>query len=118
VAEGDYVAFGGFPGQWRNVLDFDALEFASFSSGATRVTSVGKLSFIYEFAREFWVKSFHYKGMEDSFAEFGGLNGGPAFILRQLHWDFVGIIHQYSPDSDALYFRHAGLIRSDGQVIL
>jgi hypothetical protein len=32
VAEGDYVAFDGFPGQWRNVLDFDSLGFESFTS--------------------------------------------------------------------------------------
>ena len=35
LAEGDFVAFGGFPGGLRKVISFNELEFGSWSSGAS-----------------------------------------------------------------------------------
>src|SRR5262249_43083531 len=53
VAAGEDVVFCGFPGQWRLRLDFDSLEFASYSQGS-RVSDVSNNSFICECRREFW----------------------------------------------------------------
>jgi len=38
VKVGDFVTFGGFPGDLRRVESMDALNFGTYSSGAARVT--------------------------------------------------------------------------------
>jgi hypothetical protein len=62
------------------------------------------------------VKNLYLDGLSD-LVEFGGMSGGPGFVLRKLNLEFVGIVREYSPDRDAFYFTHAGLINSDGQII-
>jgi hypothetical protein len=116
AAEGDDVAFCGFPGEWREAVNYDSLQFASYSIG-DRVTGVGKLAFFCAFDRQSWLKRFDYKGA-DSLPEFRGMSGGPAFALRSLNFEFVGVIKEYAADTDAIYFAHAGLIGSDGHINL
>lgn len=77
------------------------------------VTSVNpdRLSCVFE--RELWVKNFGSKeGMELN--ALSGLSGGPAFIHRGLHFDFVGVIYQFSPTWDILFLRPSTLIGADG----
>ena len=109
AAEGDDVAFCGFPGEWRETVDYDSFRFASYSV-RERVTAVGNLSFICAFDRQSWLTHFYYKGA-DSLREFGGMSGGPAFALRNLNFEFVGAVQKY-----AIHFAHAGLIGSNGHI--
>lgn len=113
--EGDYIAFGGFPGRLRTVISFDELEFPSWSSGASRVSSVSDLQFLSAFEREYWVSSFGEKRHMDLRA-LGGLSGGPALINRGLYWDLVGIVSQYHENYDAIFFASARSVRPDGTI--
>lgn len=115
VSQGEFIAFGGFPGQWRTQIDADALEFGTYSNGASGITSVSDTYFVSQFEREYWVKSFDNMGV-DHLADVGGLSGGPAFVQRGLRFDFVGVIYQFSSNYELLYLRHSRLIRADGQI--
>ncbi len=107
---GEFVAFGGFPGQWRECLASAELEFGSFSSGACRVATVSEERFSCQFEREYWVKSFgESKGFD--LKNLGGLSGGPSFIKRKLHWELVGFIYEFSREFDIMFFRPAGIIQ-------
>ena len=108
------VAFGGFPGQWRKMLDHDSLEFASYSQ-CTLVSDVANDSFICQGRREFWVNRSGLRDVE-SLKDYGGISGGPAFVWRKLHWDFAGVVREYFPHSDAVRIAHAELISSNGTI--
>jgi hypothetical protein len=112
---GDYVAFGGFPGNLRILESFDELVFPSWSSGASQVSSVSGLQFVSTFEREYWVSSFGNKYHMDLRA-LGGMSGGPVFIYRGLYWDFVGIVSQYHEDYDAMFFTSVHMVRLDGTI--
>ncbi len=115
LREGDYVAFGGFPAALRHVLSFDELEFLSWSSGASRIISANEDRLVSVFEREYWVKSFGAEHQMDLTA-LGGMSGGPAFVLRGLYWDFVGIISDYEKNYDAMLFASARALRPDGTI--
>ena len=116
AAKGDDVAFCGFPGELREAVDYDSLQLASYSVG-DRVTAVGNLSFVCAFDRQSWLKHFDYRGA-GSLPGFGGMSGGPAFALRPLNFEFIGVIREYAAGMDAIYFTHAGLIGSNGHINL
>jgi trypsin-like peptidase len=112
--EGDDVLFSGYPGKWRTTQDYDSVQFASYTGGH-RVTAVGTRSFISEVDQEHSAKTIYLGGLND-LTEFGGMSGGPVFVLRKLNLEFVGIVREYSPDREAFHFTHAGLIDSDGNI--
>lgn len=114
VCEGDYVSFGGFPGEWRTADGVDSVTFSSYSSGASRVTVVRDSYFVSQFEREYWVSSFQHREAAD-LRRLGGLSGGPAFAMRGLHYDFVGMVYEFSEDYDLLYLRHASILGEDGR---
>lgn len=116
VKEGEFVAFGGFPGSLRTVESFDEYVFRSWSSGASKISSVSDGQFVSAFEREMWVKSF---GTEDhsNMINLGGLSGCPAFVNRGLYSDFVGIVCQYHESYDAMFFASATSLRADGTII-
>ena len=121
VQEGDFVTFGGFPRLFRVPLNFRDLEFGSFSYVGCRVASVCEEHIVCQFEREYWVPPVSWvspiKELPDAGQlDLGGLSGGPVFILRQLHWEFVGIIYQYSIEYELLYIRPAKFIRTDGRI--
>jgi hypothetical protein len=116
VAGGEDVVFGGFPGQWQVTLDYDYLEFASHGQGS-RVSDVGFVSFICECRREFWVNTSRLRDV-DSLANLGGISGGPAFVWRSLHWDFAGVVREYSQDNHVVLIAHGGLIGANGIIDL
>lgn len=115
LQEGDFVVFGGFPGKWREEPSWDAIIFDSFSSGACPVASVQEEHFVCQFEREYWVESFNYHGRQGmDLDDIRGLSGGPVFIHRDLYFEFVGIIYQFSSAFDLMRVRPAQLIREDG----
>lgn len=115
ISENEFIAFGGFPGKCRTQMNTSTLEFGSYSSGASRVETAHDTYFVTQFEREYWVQSL---GMKDAlnFKELGGLSGGPAFVSRGLHFDFAGIIYEFSFNYELLYFRHSNVLDSNGHI--
>lgn len=109
VKEGDFVTFGGFPGELRQAMSFDELSFGSFSSGASRVTSLNEDYLVCQFEREFWVKHGHEPEPEC----IGGMSGGPVFSIRHgneidiVTYEFIGHIYEFSENLELLYVRLA-----------
>ena len=83
-----------------------ALEFGTYSSGASRVETVSDTYFVTQFEKEYWIQSLGEKDAID-LKDLGGLSGGPAFISRGLSFDFAGIIYEFSSDYELLYIRHS-----------
>ena len=48
--------------------------------------------------------------------DLGGMSGGPAFIHRDLYWEFVGIGEEFSPAFDIMFLRSAVVIEMDGSL--
>ena len=115
LAVGEFVALGGFPGAWRRFNRAAEVEFGTFSSGATGVTSVHPDRFACQFEREYWVRRF---GDADliNLRELGGMSGGPAFIKRALHWDLVGFIYEFNATFDIMFLRHSNVLNPDGSL--
>lgn len=105
----DFVAFGGFPGELRQAKSFEQLSFGSFSSGASRITSVNEDYLVCQFEREFWVKHGH----EPEPKLIRGMSGGPVFAIRHgagtdiMIYEFIGHIYLFSEDCELLYIRLA-----------
>lgn len=107
VREGDFVAFGGYPGQLRESVSFDELSFGSYSSGATKVTAVNDDYIVCHYEREYWVQ---HGCPEPAFI--GGISGGPVFVIRHseagiMCHEFVGHVSQFSDDFELLYIQLA-----------
>ena len=115
LTKGEFVAFGGFPGALRTMVSFDEIDFESWSSGASEVSSVSEHQFVSAFDREYWVNSFGAERDMD-FKALGGMSGGPAFINRGLYWDLAGIVSEYSANYDAVFFSSAKALQADGAI--
>jgi hypothetical protein len=114
VVVGDFVAFGGFPGDLRELVSIAGISFGSYSSGAARVTRSHDNYFVCQFERDEWVEHFN----EPEPATIGGLSGGPAFVLRHsdagvISYEFSGVIYEFSEDYELLYVRASGAIPFD-----
>ncbi|CAN5771909.1 hypothetical protein BH11PSE7_BH11PSE7_31390 [soil metagenome] len=118
ISEGDAVLFGGFPGAWRERPGFDELVFGTFSAAGIRVSSSHKDRFTCQLDREHWVDSLSggESGRSIHLRDLGGLSGGPAFVDRALHFEFAGLIYEYSAEYDIVFLRPAGLIQEDGSI--
>jgi hypothetical protein len=108
VAEGDFVAFGGFPGELRQAACFDKLSFGSYSSGASRVASARDEYLVCLFEPDHWVSH----GLEPEPSTIRGMSGGPVFAIRHsaagiMTYDFVGHITEFHEDYKLLYVRLA-----------
>lgn len=108
VKEGDFVAFGGFPGELRQAVSFDKLSFGSYSSGGSRVTSARDDYLVCQFEREHWISH----RFEPEPSTIRGMSGGPAFAIRHsdagiMTYDFVGHITEFHEDFELLYVRLA-----------
>lgn len=112
---GLFVAFGGFPGKLKEVISFDELEFRSWSSGASEISSVSDYQFVSAFDRENWVGSYGNKVNLDLTA-LGGMSGGPAFISRGLYWDLVGVVSEYHENYDTVVFSSTSRVQADGTI--
>ena len=122
VKEGDFVSFGGFPGLFRSQTNFAEYQFESFSHGNCRVASVREDYLVCQFEREYLISSsigrVHYHLPEQGALNIGGLSGGPVFIWRKLHWEFAGIIYEYSQEHELLYIRPAKFIDAYGKILI
>jgi hypothetical protein len=109
VEIGDFVTFGGFPGDLRRLESFDAFNFGTYSSGAARVTDRHADYLTCQFEREFWVRSGDIGEAEPD--SLGGLSGGPAFVLRTspagiISYEFCGIVYKMHEASESLFIRN------------
>lgn len=111
----DYVAFGGFPGSLREITSFRDLVFGTWSSAASRVNSSSERQFATHFERDRWTQAY---GNPSHFtlADLGGMSGGPVFVLRDLHWDLVGIVKEYHEAYDLMFFASLASVRADGTI--
>ena len=46
----------------------------------------------------------------------GGLSGGPVFIHRNIYWEFIEMIYEFSENFDLMYVRPASLVLEDGTI--
>lgn len=115
LTEGEFVAFGGFPGELRTISSYDEIEFGSWSSGASRVCSVSEFQFVSTFEREYWLHSFGNK-LHMGISALGGMSGGPALVDRGLHWELVGIIYNYHENYDTMIFSSLRSLNIDGTI--
>lgn len=113
--EQDYVAFGGFPGTLREVTSFQDLVFGTWSLGASKVDSSNERQFATHFQRDRWDQAYGTPEHR-TLAELGGMSGGPVFILRDLHWDLVGIVKEYHEAYDLMFFASLACVRPDGTI--
>ena len=117
VKVGDFVAYGGFPGDLHQLASFDKLIFGSYSSGACRVTDLHSDYFTCEFEREYWIK--HFSDAEPQ--NLGGLSGGPVFVIRHSHtglvsYEYAGLIYRMHVPTESLFIRQAQAIPLGWQV--
>jgi hypothetical protein len=114
--EGESVAVGGFPGQWRQKRS-KTREIISpyYGIGATAVTSASDRQFGCRFERRRWVWISRSAELPD-LSMLGGLSGGPVFAERYLHRALVGIVSDYWSDMDIMLMAHAHWIREDGSI--
>lgn len=113
--ENEFVAFGGFPSNLRKIDTFDEIGFYSWSSGGSRIDSVNEFRFISPFEREYWIRSFGKLHLIDLKA-LGGMSGSPAFIFRELFYEFVGVLSDYEENYDAVFFATVQSIKPDGTI--
>lgn len=113
--EQDYIAFGGFPGSLREVTSFQDLVFGTWSSGASKVDSSNERHFATHFQRDRWEQAYGTTE-HHTLAELGGMSGGPVFVLRDLHWDLVGIVKEYHEAYDLMFFASLACVRPDGTI--
>jgi len=119
VKVGDYVAFGGFPGKWKEQVSSGDLMFDSFSGGSTEISSINEEYFICKFEREYWIESLDIKNGRD-LHELGGLSGGPVFLIRGnngiMYHEFVGVVCEFHEGFDLLRISKAKFINKDGSI--
>lgn len=115
--EGEWVAFGGFPGQWRKKRpQTQEILLHYYGVGATAVTSAGgERQFGCKFEREHWIWMSHNPALPDLTA-LGGLSGGPVFAERDLRRELVGIITDFREDCDIMLIAHTKWIKGDGSI--
>jgi len=118
VSEGDFVSFGGYPGELRRATSFNELSFGSYSSGASRVTAAHTDYLVCQFERGHWISH----SFEPEPSNIRGMSGGPVFAIRQsgktgiVTHEFIGIIYEFSEDYELLYVRLAHVLDSNGRM--
>jgi hypothetical protein len=111
----DWIALAGFPGSWRERVAWNTMDFASYSIGATPVSSVSESQIGCRFERERWEWGYKLDGLLDP-RELGGMSGGPAFMMHPLNFEFAGIVREFSPSFDIMLICPASMIELDGSI--
>jgi hypothetical protein len=114
--EGECVAVGGYPGQWRRQRpEARELVLAYYGIGATPVTSVSERHLGCQFEREHWIWMSRDAELPD-LTVLGGLSGGPVFAERHLHRSLVGIVSDLGENCDIMFMAHAQWLNRDGSI--
>lgn len=117
VTEDNCVMLGGFPGALRELDNFDELSFGTFSAAGISVASSYDDYFTCQFERDYWVRSLRGNSkLPNHLQDLGGMSGGPVFVDRGHHFEFVGVIYEFSPAFDIMFCRPASLIQPDGSI--
>lgn len=112
----DWVAFGGFPGNWRQYPSDTEIIFDSFSSGSCPITSVSEDHFVCHFEKERWVKSLDLYNHEELY-NLGGLSGSPVFLIENIqkrgliNFVFIGIVYEFNSALDLMCVRLAKFLK-------
>jgi hypothetical protein len=114
--EGEWVAIGGFPAQWRKKRsETGEMILGYYGIGATRVTSASERQFGCGFERKHWIWMSRKAELTD-LTMLGGLSGGPVFVERHLHRALVGIVSDFREDWDIMLMSHVHWIQEDGSI--
>jgi hypothetical protein len=114
--EGESVAIGGFPAQWRQKrTETREIIMPYYGIGATPVSSASERHFACRFEREHWIWVSRNAKLAD-LTMLGGLSGGPVFAERRLHRALVGIVSNFQEGLDIMLMSHAHWIQEDGSI--
>ena len=114
--EGESVAIGGFPSQWRQKRSKGReIILPYYGIGATPVTSASERLFGCRFEREHWIWMSRNAELAD-LTMLGGLSGGPVFAERHLHRALVGIVSDFQEGWDIMLMSHAHWIQENGAI--
>ena len=122
LVEGDFIAFGGFPGVWREQPTQDQLIFETFSTGGTEVSDISDRTIRCQLNLENSIMSLadHHSSAP---ADFGGLSGGPAFKIHRLEsglviFPLIGIISEHIPQYDSILIKRLNCVEHDFMIRL
>ncbi len=91
---GSYILVAGYPGIWRNHLDWESMDFRSFSA-LLRVTTVGERHLVCQFERQHWIAG-NGEEIPPPGADLGGMSGAPALLVQDLAYPLVGLVSEHS----------------------
>jgi hypothetical protein len=118
VKRGDWICFGGWPQCYRRTSEGERIVTnASWSVSAVEVGEVSDDRFICVLDRSSWCDGFDKIAGGSMTTNLGGLSGCPAFALRDLSFEYVGVLYEYSPGFDTVMFRSTRLVRDDGTLV-
>ena len=108
VRVNDFLAYSGFPSDFRQIMSLDELSFGTYSSGACRVTDVYSDYITCQFERDYWITNF----IDAEPKTLGGLSGGPAFAIHHspggiFSYSFAGVIYRMHEGTESLFIRQA-----------
>lgn len=100
VAVDDFIAFGGYPGDWRQQPESNHLVFDTFSVGGTEATGVNERLIYCSLDLQNMIMS-QAENRAEPPQHFGGLSGGPAMKIDIspsgfVTFPIVGVICNYS----------------------
>jgi hypothetical protein len=93
-AIGDRLLFAGYPGQLREHEEDNVMDFGSFT-GLLSATSVRERHVLVQFKREHLISN-DGRELPPVGADFGGMSGGPVFLVRNLMYPLVGVITEHN----------------------
>jgi hypothetical protein len=118
VAEGDVVAYAGWPGALRkdsaDLWDIDSSPYSMIGMPVRRAMSD---QFTVQIDRSDIRLAFGRATEDEKDYDFRGMSGGPVFRRADLSYEFVGIIKEYHPPPyDVFAFASVEAIKSNGQL--
>jgi hypothetical protein len=114
INEGNLVTLGGFPQIYRDNKSPGDIEFGSLSFIQLKINSVNEKYFVLQIEYDYLIESYNIDKRDIHDKKLGGISGSPAFIFRDLFFEFLGIVYEYSPEYNLLYIRCANIINSCG----
>jgi len=117
VAEGDVVAYGGWPGALRrDSSDLWDVESSAYTMIGMTVSRAMPDRFNVKLDRTDMTLAFGRTFTDTKDYDFRGMSGGPVLRRRPLCYEFVGIISEYSEVLDQFVFTSAENIKSNGEL--